>query len=136
MKFKVGDKVRIKAEDIIYKIVEIEVDAFDDEYVSFMVNVNDKNDYSDASWYEDELEYADKGNEAFAEVREFEEERSKERNEQDTRLEKACMALTNLEIELENTDIKLKDYRLIMEYTKCIRHDITELWQDWIDEKY
>lgn len=54
----------------------------------------------------------------------------------DTRLEIACMALTNLEIELESTDIKLKDYRLIMEYLRNIRHDITELWQDWVDEKY
>lgn len=55
--------------------------------------------------------------------------------EADTRLEMACMALTNLEIELESTDIKLKDYRLIMEYIKCIRHDITELWKDWIKNK-
>ena len=69
--------------------------------------------------------------EAEREAQEFEAER-----EADTRLERACMALTNLEIELESTDIKLKDYKMIMEYIKCIRHDITELWQDWVDEKY
>lgn len=79
-------------------------------------------------------------NKAHKEVLEFEAECEAEREEKeteaDTRLEMACMALTNLEIELESTDIKLKDYRLIMEYLRNIRHDITELWQDWVDEKY
>lgn len=57
MKLKIGDKVRIKTDEdmTLYKIVAIDKDAYDDEYVSYMVGVYDETDYSDASWREDEL---------------------------------------------------------------------------------
>lgn len=149
MKFKIGDKVRIKDSiyktrlyNVVWEIMEIVTDRDGNEYVTLLFNTKDEYDRISKRYSEDELEFAYNSDEAFAEVQEFEKEREREKEEKEkqnyinTRLEEACMGLTNLEIELEHTDIKLKDYRLIEEYMKAIRFDITELWQDWVDAKY
>ena len=65
MKLKIGDKVRIKTDEdmTLYKIMAIDKDAYDNEYVAYMVGVYDETDYSDASWYEDELIFVGRASE-------------------------------------------------------------------------
>lgn len=61
MKFKVGDKVRIKDSEYktIWEITDISTDREGNEFVAEMVDTGDEESYSDVAWYEEELEYAE-----------------------------------------------------------------------------
>lgn len=59
MKFKVGDKVRIKnSPKNVWEITKIKSDYLGNKYVSCMINRN-TDDIFELAWFENELEYAE-----------------------------------------------------------------------------
>lgn len=58
MKFKIGDRVKIKGDNRhrIFEITEISKGPGDIEFVSFMIDINNEDNYSDVAWHEEELE--------------------------------------------------------------------------------
>lgn len=64
MKFKIGDKVRIKqCPGTIWKIVEISQGLLGKSWIRCLEDVNDKTNVSKNLWFENELEHAKDNNE-------------------------------------------------------------------------
>ena len=61
MKFKIGDRVRIKDSDdkTIWEIIDTSKDREGNKFVSYLIDTENEENYSDVIWYEEELEFVE-----------------------------------------------------------------------------